>query len=104
MLFLRLLGRTLLFAAFLALAYDGVRMLASPGEGLLLTSLSTHLQRVPEASEALKSFMLAHGPAYLWDGVVEPVLVLPVSLLLAALGAVTFLAGYKAPPPEISDY
>lgn len=102
MLFLRLLGRTLLFAAFLALAFDGVRMLASPGEGLLLTSLSTHLQRIPEASENLRSFVLAHGPAYLWSGIVEPVLVLPLSLLLGALGAVIFLAGYRSPPPEIS--
>jgi hypothetical protein len=102
MLFLRLLGRTLVFAAFLALTYDGVRMLASPGEGLLLTSLSTHLQRVPGASETLRSFILAHGPDYFWDGILEPVLVLPVSLLLGALGAVTFLAGYRAPPPEIS--
>jgi hypothetical protein len=102
MLFLRLLGKCLLFAAFAALAYDGARVLATPGEGLLLTSLSTHLKTyIPQGRESLERFFLEHGPAYLWNGIVEPMLVLPVSILFGVLGALLFMAGYRRPPPEI---
>jgi hypothetical protein len=102
MLFLRLLGKFFLFAAFVALAYDGARILATPGEGLLLTSLSTHLQtHLPAARESLQRFFADYAPAYLWTGIVEPMLVLPVSILLGALGALMFIAGYRRPPPEI---
>jgi hypothetical protein len=102
MLFLRLLGKTLLLAAFVAAAYDGVRILASPGKGLLLTSLSTHLRHIPHARESLESFFLSYAPGYLWSGIVEPLLVLPVSILFGALGALIFIAGYRPPPPEIA--
>ena len=101
MLFLRLLGKTLLLAAFAALAYDGARILASPGEGLLFTSLSTHLKQIPQGREMLEGFFLNHAPLYLWNGIIEPMLVLPVSILFGAAGALIFLAGYRRPPPEI---
>jgi hypothetical protein len=102
MLFLRLIGKCLLFAAFAALAYDGARILAAPGAGLLLTSLSTHLKtHIPQGRETLERFFLDQGPAYLWYGIVEPMLVLPVSILFGALGALIFMAGYRRPPPEI---
>ena len=102
MLFLRLLGKMLLFVAFLALAYDGARILASPGRGLLFTSLSTHLNHIPQGREMLEGFFLTHAPPYLWNGIVEPMLVLPVSILFGAAGALIFLAGYRRPPPEIT--
>lgn len=102
MLLLRLLGRTLLIGAFLAMAYDGVRSLASPGQGLLLKSLSTHVKTIPQGQESLQAFLLSHAPAFVWNGIVEPLLVLPVSLLLGLAGALTFLAGYRRPPPEIA--
>lgn len=101
MLFLRLLGKTLLLAAFAALAYDGARILASPGEGLLFTSLSTHLKHIPQGREMLEGFFLNHAPPYLWNRIIEPMLVLPVSILFGAAGALIFLAGYRRPPPEI---
>lgn len=99
---LRLLGKTLLLGAFVALAFDGVRVLASPGQGLLLTSLSTHLKSIPQGREALEDFLLSHAPAFLWEDIVEPMLVLPVSLLFGLFGALIFLAGYRRPPPEIA--
>lgn len=102
MLILRLLGKCLLFVAFAAFAYDGARSLAAPGEGLLLTSLSTHLQNyMPTAKEGLERLFSEYAPSYLWTGIVEPMLVLPVSLLFGALGTLLFLAGYRRPPPEI---
>ncbi len=101
MLFFRLLGKTLLFGAFVALAYDGARILSSPGEGLIFMSLSTHLKLIPQGREALQSFVLSHAPSYLWNGILEPMLVLPVSLLFGASGALMFMAGYRRPPPEI---
>ena len=102
MLFFRLLGKTLMFGAFVALAYDGVRILASPGEGLVFTSLSTHLKLIPQGKEALQSFVLSHAPSYLWNGIVEPMLVLPISILFGVSGALLYMAGYRRPPPEIA--
>lgn len=96
MFFLRLLGKLLLFAALLAMAYDGVRILANPGRGFLFTSLSTHLSSLPDLRANLEGFFLANAPSYLWTGIVEPLLALPVSLLLAAAGTLIFLAGWRS--------
>jgi hypothetical protein len=102
MLFLRVLGKTFLLVAFIALAYDGARILATPGEGVLLTPLSTHLKTyMPAALESLEHLFLIFGAPYLWAGIVKPMLGLPASLLFGALGALLFLAGYRKPPPEI---
>jgi hypothetical protein len=102
MLFLRVLGKTLLIAAFVALAYDGARILATPGQGMLLTSVTTHLKtHAPGALDGLEHFFLILGAPYLWAGIAWPLLSLPASLLFGALGALLFLAGYRRPPPEI---
>jgi len=101
MLFLRITGLTLLFGGFAALVYDGVRLLASPGRGFPLTSLSRQLDRVPDAQESLQRFFLDNAPSYLWNGIVEPLLVLPIFLLFGFAGILLFMAGYRKPPPEI---
>jgi hypothetical protein len=102
MLFLRVLGKTLLFVAFVALAYDGARIIATPGEGVLLTPLFMHLKvHMPGALESLERLFLIFGASYLWAGIARPLLGLPASLLFGALGALLFLAGYRRPPPEI---
>lgn len=102
MVFLRILGKTFLAVAFVALAYDGARTIATPNEGILLTSLSAHLKTfVPGGNEDLQRFFLANGPAYVWSAIVEPLIHLPVSIASGALGAVLFLAGYRRPPAEI---
>lgn len=102
MVFLRILGKTLLFLAFLAVAYDGARNLATPGQGLLLASVSTHLKTYFSSSAAdLEGFFLASGPAWIWNGIVAPLLWMPLSLLLATLGTALFLAGYRKPPVRL---
>jgi hypothetical protein len=102
MFFLRMLGRILLFIALAAAAADGVRTIASPGQGLLMTSLSMHLQAyMPDAQKNLEAFFLAYAPSYFWYGIVEPMLVIPVSLLFSLFGVLLFLAGYRRPAPEI---
>jgi hypothetical protein len=102
MLFLRLLGKTLLFVAFAALVYDGARNLATPNHGLLFTSLSGYLTAYgPGIRESLERFFLDNGPSYLWTGILEPMLVLPVSIVFSIFGTLMFLAGYRKPPPEI---
>ncbi|MGO9546954.1 MAG: hypothetical protein ACLPPF_19440 [Rhodomicrobium sp.] len=102
MLFLRVLGKILLAAAFVAFAYDGAHILATPSEGLELASISTYLKTyIPNGRESLEQFFLARGSDYVWTGLVQPLLVLPVSILLGGLGALLFLAGYRRPPPEI---
>ncbi len=102
MVFLRILGKTLLFMAFIALAFDGARSIATPGQGLLLASISTHLKAyVPNGGEDLERFFLASGPAWFWRGIVAPLLGMPVSLVLGVLGTALYLAGYRKPPPVI---
>lgn len=101
MLFFRVVGSTLLFIAFLALAYDGARFLASPGGGLLFTSLSTQLRAIPHGREMLEGFFQAYAPAFVWNRIVEPMLVLPVSLLFGAAGALIYLAGYRQSSPQV---
>ncbi len=102
MLFLRVFGKTLLFAAFISAAYDGARNIATPNQGMLLTSLSTHLNTyIPNSSDNLARLFLANVPAFMWTYMLEPLLQLPVSAVLGALGAAVFLAGYRRPPPDI---
>ena len=102
MLFLRVLGKILLTGAFIALAYDGVRILATPGEGVLLTPLATHLKTyLPGALASVERLFLAFGIVNFWTGIAQPMLSLPASLLLGVPGALLFLAGYRRPPPEI---
>jgi hypothetical protein len=102
MVFLRILGKALLFLAFLAAAYDGARNLATPGQGLLLTSLSTHLKaHFPGSMADVESFFLASAPAWVWNSIVAPLLWMPPSLVLAALGTTLFLAGYRKPPARL---
>jgi hypothetical protein len=102
MIFLRTLGKTLLLLGFVALAYDGARSLANPGEGLLLTPISVHLKTyLPGAVENLDGFFASSGLPALWTSVLRPLLFFPASLLLGVTGAALFLAGYRKPPPEI---
>jgi hypothetical protein len=102
MLFLRVLGKTLLILAFIALAYDGARILATPGQGVLVTPLATHLKaHAPGTLDSLEHLFLNSAAPYLWAGFAKPLLGLPASLLFGALGALLFLAGYRRPPPEI---
>jgi hypothetical protein len=98
----RVIGKTLLLVAFIALAYDGTRILATPSAGLLLTSLPGYLKTyLPGAWETMEQFFAAHGMEYIWILFVGPLLRLPVCILAGALGALLFLAGYRKPPPEI---
>ena len=100
--FFEFLGKALLVLAFIALAYDGARNLATPGQGLLLASISTHLKTLlPNASAELQRFFLAGGPAWVWNFIVGPLLGLPLSLVLGALGTALYLAGYRKPPPVL---
>ena len=102
MVFLRILGKALLFLAFIALAYDGARNLATPGQGLLLASISMHLKAyLPNSGADLERFFLAGGPAWFWNLILRPLLAMPLSLVLGALGTALYLAGYRKPPPVL---
>jgi len=102
MVFLRTLGKALLFLAFAAMAFDGARNLATPGQGLLLASVSTHLKTYfPSAAASLENFFLGGGSAWFWKLLLMPLLAMPLSLLLAALGTAIFLAGYQRTRPAL---
>lgn len=99
---LRFFGMFFLAVAFAAIAYDGARMLATPDEGLLLASTRQHLATLlpgvePQLEEAVRSL----GVPLIWEGVISPLLALPLSFVACALGAGLFLLGYRRPPPEI---
>jgi hypothetical protein len=102
MVFLRILGKALLFLAFAAMAFDGARNLATPGQGLLLASVSTHLETyLPGSVASMENFFLSSGLAWVWNLIITPLFGLPLSLLLAVLGTAVFLAGYRKPPPVL---
>jgi hypothetical protein len=102
MIFLRTLGKTLLLLAFVALAYDGARILANPGDGLLLTPISVYVKTyLPGAVENLDGFFASSGLLVIWRSVLRPLLFLPASIFFGVTGAALFLVGYRKPPPEI---
>jgi hypothetical protein len=99
---LRAAGKAFLFLACAALALDGMRLIATPRDGLVLTSLAMYLDAyAPQARETLQSFFLASAPGFVWTNLVEPLLILPVSLVAGGLGVLLFMAGYRPPAPEI---
>lgn len=98
----RVLGKLLLALAFGALAFDGARMLATPGGGLMLASLSDHFAVYAQGTEAeLREYLLSAAPPFVWNSLVGPMLAFPLSFLLGSLGAILFLFGYRRPPPVI---
>jgi hypothetical protein len=102
MLFLRLLGKFLLLIAFAALTYDGARTLATPGRGIAFTSLGGYLQTYSPASLTwLQDSFGGKGASVLWHSLLEPMLIIPLSILFSIFGTLIFLAGYRRPPPEI---
>ncbi len=99
---LRVFGKLFLALAFAALAFDGARMLATPDEGLFLASLRDHFAvYAKDAEPAFRDAVLAFLPDFVWRWLLEPLLAAPVSLVLAGIGTVLFLLGYRRPPPEI---
>jgi hypothetical protein len=99
---LRFFGMFFLAVAFTAIAYDGARMLATPDEGLLLASTRRHLDMIlPGAEAQFEEAVRSLGVPLIWEGVVSPLLALPLSLVACALGSALFLLGYRRPPPEI---
>jgi hypothetical protein len=102
MVFLRVLGKTLLFLGFIALAFDGVCNLATPGQGLLVASASTHLKALlPNGAADLERAFQAIGPSWFWTVFIGPLLALPLPLLLGGLGTAAYLAGHRKPPPVL---
>jgi hypothetical protein len=102
MLFLRALGKTLLFLAFLALAFDGARSLATPDQGLLFASASTDLKVfLPGGAADLQQKFLLIGPSWFWTVFIGPLLLLPMWMLLGGLGAALYMAGFRQPLPVL---
>jgi hypothetical protein len=100
MLFLRALGKTLLFLAFIALAFDGARSLSTPDQGLLFSSAATDLKVfLPNGAADLQRLFLLIGPSWFWTVFIAPLLLLPFWLLLGGLGAALYLAGFRKPQP-----
>ena len=102
MLFLRFAGKALLFLAFIALAYDGARSLATPSQGIAFSSFASLMKTYsPQSWEWLQAVLAGNIPGFLWTRLLEPMLVLPVSILFTFFGTLLFLGGYRRPPPEI---
>lgn len=99
---LRLLGYLFMTLGIAALAYDGTRMLADNGR-LVFTSLYLHWQMLSPATMATAETWVSGFSSWLWSPVAMTVLLLPAWFVLAGLGVLLYLAGYRPPRPAMSD-
>lgn len=99
---LRFFGYVFLCLAVIALAYDGMRMIADNGQ-LAFTTLEMHwktidpdsLQRAREAVESIHPL--------LWSPLVSTILILPAWIVAVGLASLCYLAGYTPPRSPIPD-
>jgi hypothetical protein len=99
---LRLLGYFFLCLAMAAIAYDGMRMIADNGQ-FAFTSLKQHWMTInPGSVETARAAVEQISP-YLWSPLITALLVLPAWMVLCAVGALIYLAGYRPPRPSIPD-
>lgn len=99
---LRFFGYVFLCLAVMALAYDGMRMIADNGQ-LAFTTLEMHwgaidpdgIQRAKEAVESIYPL--------LWSPLVTAILVLPAWIVAVGLATLCYLAGYTPPRSPIPD-
>jgi hypothetical protein len=99
---LRFFGYVFLCLAVIALAYDGMRMIADNGQ-LAFTTLEMHWTAVhPESLQSARE-AVESVHALLWSPLVTAILVLPAWIVAVGLATLCYLAGYAPPRSPIPD-
>lgn len=99
---LRFLGYVFLCLAVIALAYDGMRMIADNGQ-LAFTTIEMHWNTIHEASlQSAREAVQSIHPL-LWSPLVTAILVLPAWVVAVGLATLCYLAGYTPPRSPIPD-
>jgi len=93
---LRFLGLWILAAGFIFLVYDGTKSIA--GDALFLTRVQDVWGSVHQASLLALKPTLQRYADVLWDPIGRTFLDLPVSAVLAVVGALMMLLGRKKKP------
>jgi hypothetical protein len=99
---LRFFGYVFLCLAVVALAYDGMRMIADNGQ-LAFTTLEMHWATIDpdglqQAREIVESIHVL-----LWSPLVATILVFPAWIVAVGLASLSYLAGYTPPRSPIPD-
>jgi hypothetical protein len=99
---LRFFGYVFLCLAVVALAYDGMRMIADNGQ-LAFTTLQMHWMAIdPESmQDAREAVESVHS--LLWSPLVTAILVVPAWIVAVGLATLCYLAGYTPPRSPIPD-
>ena len=99
---LRFLGYLFLGVGMAALAFDGTRMLADNGR-LVFTSLLQHWQVLSPATLARAQTSVEQVNSYLWSPAAMSILLLPAWFVVAGIGVLLYVAGYRPPRPNLPD-
>jgi hypothetical protein len=98
----RFVGLWLLAGALVALVVDGAKSIAAGSVlttplGLLWYSVS------PDSLNAAQAGIQRHVLPYLWDPVIQSILLLPAFVVFGVLGALLMLAGRRKRVPRLSE-
>jgi ABC-type glycerol-3-phosphate transport system permease component len=98
---LRLIGVWFLLLAFIAIIYDGTRILADDG-AIVFTSVSEHWRAAnPGSLAAAEAAVSEHIGAWFWNSVIAALIALPAWAVTGALGAGIYLLGYRRKRLEV---
>jgi hypothetical protein len=94
----RFTGLWLLAGAFVSLVIDGNRSIAA-GRFMLTAFGEAWYALNPASLDATRNWVEAHLPGWLWNPVILGVLLTPLWIVLAALGAILVFVGRKRERP-----
>ena len=99
---LRFFGYVFLCLAVIALAYDGMRMIAENGQ-LAFTTIEMHWTAIaPDSLQSAKDAVDSIHPL-LWSPLITAILMLPAWIAAVGLATLCYLAGYTPPRSPIPD-
>jgi uncharacterized membrane protein YoaK (UPF0700 family) len=96
--FARFIGLWMLAGAFVSLVIDGNRSIAA-GRLMLTAFGEAWFALHPASLDAARSAIEGHLPGWLWNPVILGVLLAPLWLILAVLGAILVLLGRRRERP-----
>jgi hypothetical protein len=94
--FLRFLAGVLLLVAVIAGIYDGTRALENRGAEFTMTSLGEQWSKVaPLSQKNAQAAVKRHTYPFIWDGLIQRLLLLPTWAVFGTLGLLAAYAGRR---------